>query len=219
VKKQILGALILTAVVLRAHAVDVSANGGWSSDYIFRGIPQRDSSAFGGVDVEESGFYGGLWAADVTQGIEYDLYGGYSGQFQDFSYGAGITLYRYSDDFDDDYQELNLSGGYGPFTLDVALGEYENFGGPTQDYSFVSVTGEYKGFYATVGTFSNDFDGEYIEAGYGDTLSVQETDLFDYTLSIIHSTDDLLNDGDPTTSDERTQIVFSVSKSFDLLAQ
>lgn len=218
-KKLILAALALTtAGLLPVHAVDLSANGGWSSEYIFRGVPQSDSSAFGGVDIEESGFYGGVWTADVEQGLEYDLYGGYSGEYEDFSYGVGITLYLYTDDFDDDYRELNLSGGYEWFTVDIALGEYDNFSGPTLDYTFVSFTGEYKGFYGTFGTFSQDFDGEYFEAGYGNTFSVQDTDLFDYTLSIIHSSDDLLNDGDPATDDEDTSLVLSVSKSFDLLS-
>ena len=218
-KKLTTAALALSVLgSLPAYAVDVSANGGWSSEYIFRGAPQSDSSAFGGVDVEESGFYGGLWTADVEQGLEYDVYAGYSGEYEDFNYGVGFTLYLYTDDFDDDYQEINLSGGYGPFTVDVALGEYDNFGGPAQDYTFVSLTGEYNGFYAVYGTFSQDFDGEYIEAGYGNSFSVQDTELFDYTFSIIHSTDDLLNDGDPTTSDEDTSLVFSVSKSFELFS-
>jgi uncharacterized protein (TIGR02001 family) len=220
VKKQTMAAIALsTAALMPAHAVDVSANGGWSSEYIFRGVPQSDSSAFGGVDIEESGFFGGIWAADVTQGLEYDLYGGYSGEYEDFTYSAGVTLYLYTDDFDDDYRELNLSGGYGPFTLDVALGEYDNFSGPTQDYTFVSITGEYQGFYGTFGTFSNDFDGEYIEAGYGNTFTIQDTELFDYSLAIIYSSDDLLNDGDPTTDDEDTSLVLTVTKSFGLLSQ
>ena len=46
--------------------------------------------------------------------------------------------------------------------------------------------------------------------GYGNTLSVADTDLFDYSLSIIHSTDDLLGN----SSD--TNIVVEISKTFDV---
>ena len=41
---------------------DWSANLGFASDYYFRGIFQKASSANGGVDYEKSGFYAGVWA-------------------------------------------------------------------------------------------------------------------------------------------------------------
>ena len=37
------------------------------SDYVFRGIPQSSSSAYGGVDFESGGFYLGTWFADLDQ--------------------------------------------------------------------------------------------------------------------------------------------------------
>ena len=84
------------------------------------------------------------------------------------------------------------------------------FGGPTLDYSFYSLTAEYNGFYGTAGTFEDDFEGEYYEAGYGDTLSVQETDLFDYSFAVIYSDSTLLGG----SSD--TNMTLTLSKSFDL---
>ena len=41
----------LAVVSTPALAVDLSANLGWNSEYIFRGIPQKTSSAFGGLDL------------------------------------------------------------------------------------------------------------------------------------------------------------------------
>lgn len=193
-----------------ALAVDLSANLGFSSEYIYRGIPQKTSSAFGGLDLEAGDFYLGTWAADVGDGIEIDYYGGYEVAIGDFSFGVGGTYYSYTGDFDDTYREVNLSAGWRWFTVDAAIGEYDNFGGPTLDYTFYSLMAERNGFYGKVGTFEKDFDGSYYEAGYGNSLTVQETDLLDYAVALIHSDSTLLGG----SSD--TNLVLTLSKSFDL---
>ena len=60
-----------------AAAKNFSANIGYNSEYIYRGIPQNSSSAFAGLDWASSGFNVGAWSADVGDGLEVDLYGGY----------------------------------------------------------------------------------------------------------------------------------------------
>jgi len=201
--------LLLTAISAPAMAVDLSANIGYNSQYIYRGIPQQNSSAFGGLDLTANGFYLGTWAADVGDGIEIDYYGGYGLAVGDFNFGVGGTIYTYTGDFDDTYREVNLSAGWKWFTFDAAIGDYANFDGPTQNYQFYSVTGEYKGFYGKVGWFADDFDGTYLEGGYGNTLTVQETDLFDYAFAVIYSDSTLLG------GDSDTNLVLTVSKTFD----
>ena len=186
-----------------------SANIGWESDYYFRGIFQKSSSAQGGIDFDYNGFYVGTWAADVGggvtgDGLEIDYYLGYGGEAGDFSYGVGYTAYTYTGDFDDTYQEINLSAGFSFVTLDIALGEYENFGGPTLDYEFYSVTAEYKGFWGQYGTFDNDFDGDYWQVGYGTTVSE-----IDIGLSLLYSDETLIG-----TSEEA--LIFSIGKTFDI---
>jgi len=203
-------ALTCAAVSAPAFAVDLSANIGYNSEYIFRGIPQKNSSAMDGLDLEAGGFYLGTWAADVGQGLEVDYYGGYGFEAGPFSFGVGGTLYTYTDDFDDTYQEVNLSAGWSFLTFDAAIGSYDNFGGPKLDYEYYSLTAEYMGFYGRVATFENDFDGSYYEAGYGSTLSVQDTDLFDYGIALIYSDSTLLG------GESDTNLVFTLSKSFDL---
>jgi uncharacterized protein (TIGR02001 family) len=200
----------LTAASTPVLAADISANIGWNSQYIFRGIFQSKSSAMGGVDLEAGGFYLGAWGADVDDGLEIDYYGGYNFDLGPVSLGVGGTLYTYTGDFDDTYKELNFSAGFAFLTFDAAVGSYENFGGPTLDYEFYSLTAEHNGFYGTVGTFQNDFSGTYLEAGYGSTLNVGETDLFDYAFSVVHSDEDLAG-GD--SSD--TNFVLTLSKTFD----
>lgn len=192
-----------------ASAQDFSANIGYNSEYIYRGIPQKTSSAFGGVDASVGGFYVGAWAADVGDGVEIDYYGGYGWEVGDFSFGVGGTWYTYTGDFDDEYLEVNLSAGWKWFTFDAAIGEYDNFGMGTLDYEFYSLTVEHNGFYGKVGTFENDFDGSYYEAGYGGTLAVNEQALFDYALAVIRSDSTLLG------GESDTNLVLTLSKTFD----
>lgn len=200
----LLAALALTFFApSNAVLADWSGNVGWASDYHFRGIFQSDSSASAGLDYTEGGFYAGTWAADVDDGLEVDGYFGYGGEYGNFSYSVGFTGYYYTGDFDDTYQEINLSGGAGNFTVDVAIGEYANFDGPTLDYTFISLTATAGDFYGTLGTFGQDADGEYLELGYGTTVSD-----FDIGLALIYANDDLIGNADES-------LVFSIGKSFD----
>lgn len=211
--KQPLPIAAMLAVTLFSTALEaspLSVNFGWNSEYIFRGIPQNESSAFGGIDFEYKGAYAGVWGADVGDGIEYDYYGGYGFEIGKFTASFGGTVYAYSGDFDDTYKEFNFSLGYAFLTFDAAVGTYDNFGGPELDYQFYSLTAEYGGFYGIIGTFEDDFDGSYYEAGYGGTLTIGDQDLMDYGFAVLYSDSTLLGG----SSD--TNFVFSLSKTFDL---
>jgi uncharacterized protein (TIGR02001 family) len=210
-KKATVAILILAATLYSAQssASPFSANIGWNSEYIFRGIPQEKSSAFGGLDLEMGGFYLGTWGADVGDGLEIDYYGGYNLEVGEFTFGVGGTLYTYTSDFDDNYQEVNLSAGWNWLTFSAAIGSYDNFDGPKQHYQFYSLKAEYSGFYGIIGTFADDFDGTYYEAGYGNTLTIKETDLFDYSFAVIYSDATLLG------GDSDTNLVLTLSKAFD----
>ena len=204
-KAGLIAALLLAAAAAQAQS-EWSANVGWASDYFYRGIHQKQSSVSGGIDYGNSGFYAGVWAADVGEltgnGLEIDGYFGYGGTVGDFSYGAGFTGYYYTGDFDDTYQEINLSAGYAFITLDVAIGEYDNFGGPTQDYQFYSLTAEHKGFYGKYGTFDDQFEGAYFEAGYATTLS-----SIDVAFYGLYADENLIGE-------EEHALVLTVGKSF-----
>lgn len=202
-------ALGLSGLSAPAFAVDLSANIGYNSEYIFRGIPQKSSSAMGGLDLESGGFYLGTWAADVGDGLEIDYYGGYGFEVGAFNFGVGGTYYSYTGDFDDTYKEVNLSAGWSILTFDAAIGTYENFAGPDLDYEYYSLTAEYNGFFGRVATFENDFDGTYYEAGYGNTLTIEETDLLDYAITLIYSDSTLLG------GESDTNLVFTLAKTFD----
>jgi hypothetical protein len=193
----------------QVSAQDFSANIGWNSEYIYRGIPQKTSSAFGGLGLTAGEFYLSGWVADVGVGVEIDYCTGYTFEVGDFGFGVGATYYTYSEDFDDTYLEANLSVSWKWLSFDTAFGEYENFARPVQQYQFYSLTVAHNGFYGKFGFFEDDFDGEYYEAGYGNTLSVSDTDLFDYRFSVVHSNDVLLG------GESDTNLVLSLTKAFD----
>jgi uncharacterized protein (TIGR02001 family) len=202
------GLIVILALLATTASADFSTNIGWASDYYYRGVFQKTSSANGGLDYSKNGFYVGTWAADVGDGLEVDGYIGYGGEISEFTYGVGFTGYYYTGDFDDTYEEVNLSAGYSFLTLDYAVGRYQNFTGSSLDYNFYSVTFEYKGFYGKYAGFSQDFSGEYFEAGYGTTVA----DI-DLGLSLIVNDKDLNvfsdSDGDET-------LIFTIGKSFDI---
>jgi uncharacterized protein (TIGR02001 family) len=198
-----IGLLLITA---GGRAAEVSANIGWMSDYIFRGIHQSYSSINGGVDLSHRGLSLGTWAADVDDGAEVDLYLGYTGTLRAISYGIGATGYFYTGGFDDTYQEINVSAGYRFLTLEAAFGDYANFDGPSQEYSFYSITAAYAGIFGTAGSFGRDFGGEFFELGYQ-----REILGIDAQLRWVHSSRELLGD----KSDDK--IAFTIGKSFSFL--
>ena len=200
--------IILLALAGTAQA-DFSANVGYMSEYHFRGILQKVSSASGGLDYESGGFFIGTWAADVGDGLEVDGYFGYGMDVGDLNLSIGYTGYFYTGDFDDTYQEVNLGAAYGMLSLDVAVGTYDGdfdpiTPGDQDSYTFVALTLEHEGFYGTLGSFSQDADGEYLELGYGTSLA--EIDL---GVALIMANDDLVGVADES-------LIFTVGKSFDL---
>ncbi|MGI9342593.1 MAG: TorF family putative porin [Gammaproteobacteria bacterium] len=237
-KKLLIGALALaTAAFINPASADttITANGGAVTQYIFRGIPQSDgkAAAQGGLDLDINGFFLGTWFSQVdtsartatgdipASGLEYDLYAGYAFEIDDFSFGIGGTGYFYTDDFDEEYIELNLSAGWRFITIDYAIGEYDAPLGnsSSQDYTFGSVTLEYNGFYGLVGSWGDDFDGTYFEVGYGSTLTVADKDLFDYTFAIIRSDEDLSFKVDSNgNATEDTFFYAGVVKYFELFS-
>lgn len=201
-----LGLAASLLAVSSVASADLTANIGYASEYVFRGIPQKTSSASAGLDYESGGFYVGTWAGDVGDGLEVDLYAGYGFDISEsFSLSFGGTGYFYTGDFDDTYIEANLGAAYEFVSLDVAVGQYENFDGPTLDYTYYALTLEAEnGLYGTVAGFAQDFEGEYLELGYGTSLA--EIDL---GVALIFGNSDLLGESDE-------QLVFTIGKSFDL---
>lgn len=208
-KHVLLPALAVAAVgaVPVTASAEATANIGWVSDYIFRGIYQEDSSAYAGVDLNhDTGFYIGAWGADVGTGNEIDYYLGWGGSRDDFSYSVGYTFYTYPDNFDEKYEEINLGFGWRFLQLDMAIGKYKNvdavqtlqgaglaIAGSSVKYTFTSLTIKPEmGPHFKVGIWGDDLeellvwngdparfgkDAAFVEIGYTYTMEDFGVDL------------------------------------------
>ena len=211
------GAMFLCGSFLTsaANAQEVSYNIGWASEYYYRGLLQKESSGSAGIDFTSGGFFAGGWTADVGDGLEVDGYFGYGIETEEgFSASVGFTGYYYTGEFDDTYEELNLNFGYGMLGIEYSFGTYGNFDGPEQDYNFLAATiSADNGLYGTLGQFGGDFDGNYVEIGYG--LTVSE---IDFGVAAIFSSEEFGAgngqfdaDGNP---EESQALVFTIGKTF-----
>ena len=140
--------LVSTPVLAEEHSpVELSANVGYFSDYIYRGGSQTaDGAAIqGGFDMShESGLYIGTWASNVDFGnsanIEIDFYGGISGELPNgISWDVGALYYWYpgvkdSDDSGGDFDFYDIYAGLG-YTLPGDMAPNIGFGiAYTPDY-------------------------------------------------------------------------------------
>ena len=142
--------MFFTLLPTQAPAFDgISANASVTSNDLWRGLEQTNGKAAvsGGLDFEhDSGFYLGTWAsnADWDEGMTYelDVYGGYSGSSQGFTYDIGFIQYAYPDATNDvDFSEIYTSISYGLFTFGYATlvnADGADFG----DDSYLSVDAE-----------------------------------------------------------------------------
>lgn len=105
----ILAALAVPGVAMAAEASPVTANVGFTTDYIFRGISQNvgKPAVQGGIDyAHSSGLYAGVWGSNVgwitgsgatgDASMELDTYAGFRNSFaEDFTYDVGLIRYNY----------------------------------------------------------------------------------------------------------------------------
>ncbi len=201
-------AILATTSISQVAYADVSANVGLVSQYHFRGIQQTTgASASVGVDYEDGNFNIGTWAADVSDGLEVDVYGAYGFKLENgFSLGVGATTYQYTGDFDSAYNEVSLSAGYEAFSLGYSVGQWDgvvgNEAATESDYTILTLAIENNGFTGTVGIYGDEADGEYFDISYA-----TEIGGFDVGVGLLISGSDL---------DDDESLYFSFSKSFDL---
>jgi uncharacterized protein (TIGR02001 family) len=103
-----------------------SANVNWATDYVFRGVSQTNEHGAlqGGIDwaYELSPYFApliGSWGSNVDfqdgddAQLEIDIYGGFTGAVEDFSYGALGVYYEYPGAKNEyDYWEFGPNLGY-----------------------------------------------------------------------------------------------------------
>jgi uncharacterized protein (TIGR02001 family) len=201
---------LLTAATLAPTAqAEVTANVALTTDYVWRGLSQNqeDPAIQGGFYyAHESGFYAGVWAANVSFGdasTESDLYAGWSKVFESgLGVDAGIIEYIYhGSDLagDNDFTEYYLGLSYVGFNVIYSAGDefsdhYEI--GYSYDFEKVSVSATY-GNYDTYSYYNAGVSTEV--GGIGLALDYWDTDS-DAKLAL----------GDVADS----RVVFTISKEF-----
>ena len=113
IKARLLAAAMTLAAPFTAAAADdeagplpgtLTSNIALTNDYIFRGVTQTNHNAAvqGGLDWDTGqGFHFGTWGSTLNFNdanaatMELDLYGGYGGKIDNFSYDAGLIYYWY----------------------------------------------------------------------------------------------------------------------------
>ena len=187
-KKFIFG-LIFSLSSFSFADVSLSGNIALTSDYIWRGMTQNagDPSVSGGFDLEDdSGFYLGVWAANVSAddddtvagsgSMELDGYLGYSGSFnEDAGYDIGYIAYTYPNYDSWDFEEVYLTFDfYGVYVTYAAGMDQAN------DYGEIGYSID-----AGPGAFSISY-GEYDNMG-SNYLVGYDWSVGDFTLGFYYS--------------------------------
>ena len=132
-------------------SAEITANVALTSDYVFRGISLSDGPAVqGGFDVSEDMWYAGVWASNVVEGVELDVYAGVTPTTGPVEWDLGVIAYLYPDADDDaaefDYYELMAAGSFSITDQFSAGGAIfwapENFG-DTGDAVYIEINAEY----------------------------------------------------------------------------
>lgn len=203
-----------------------SANMGIVSSYYFRGIQQTGTAAAqGGLDYDfGNGFSVGTWGSSLpsssgnSQGLEVDVYGGWSGSFSGVDVGVNLTTYNYTRDsgkgdsnaFDSQYTEGSLDLGYKGFSLGLATGSHAKTSktGKSVSYNVYTVGYSIGGLSATYGMgddmLGKNTDHTWFDVGYSTELAKG----LDGTITYVNKQQK------NTQTDEN--LIFGITKSFDL---
>ena len=157
--------LMVGILVSLPSYASVSANVGFTTDYIWRGMTQSDGFAMsGGFDyAADGGFYAGIWGSNVNfndtgNGAEFDYYTGYAFETEG---GVGVDIGYIKFDYPDStpdiaFEELYLGLSVGDFGLLYAAGQ--------------DTATDYLEFSYAIGAFGISY-GEYDDIGDNLTMS------------------------------------------------
>jgi uncharacterized protein (TIGR02001 family) len=234
-----LAALVMGAVTAApGYANEFTANAATTNNYIWRGLTQTENNPAvqGGIDyAHDSGFYAGTWVSNVSYApagvfnYEHDMYAGFSGGSDTFSWDVGYLYYNYDDNARFDFGEVYGSIGFSGLSVSVnLLANTEADEAIGQDFGFGQayyVSGDY-GFEVAggleLGVHVGYHDGDFNEAFNG-----VDGSYMDYNVSLsrggfgfmVTGTD---ADGGAAESvgldNDELKFVISYSVDFDLLS-
>ena len=127
-KKIAMAAAVAAALTSGAASAEVTANAGFFSNYIWRGVTQTNDQAAGQGGIDWSGgpgFYLGTWVSNVDfsgggDGYEMDVYGGWGGEAGGFGWDLGVITYQYPiDPSGSNFTEVYATGSIAGFTAGI----------------------------------------------------------------------------------------------------
>jgi uncharacterized protein (TIGR02001 family) len=117
--KKLIGAAIAAGATMTGAGVanaEITGNIQVTSDYVFRGVSLNDNgpAVQGGLDWSSDQFYVGTWGSTVVEGVEVDVYAGWTPSTGPVSWDLGIITYNYPGAHDDpgarfDYYEVKAA--------------------------------------------------------------------------------------------------------------
>ncbi len=189
---------LTAAAFTQAEEVEVSASAAVSNMYLWRGQDLGNGAAAVSGDLSASvgGAYGGIWmsSGDTSYGQEYDLYVGYGGEVDVFSYDVSLWTYSYPGD-----DAVNGEGNtFGLSELIVSLGVagasfsyYYPVSSNPNDYSYLTLGYGVDAYSLTVGMAMDDADSGYTHVDLGYAYN----DNISFTMSkVVDSEDDGMDD-------------------------
>ena len=187
----LVGTLATPAMAESMLPGEFSGNVALTNNYMFRGVSQTadDAAIQGGLDWDSGmGIYIGTWASNIDFGpgggtMEWDIYGGYAGSIDAFSYDVGVIGYLYpgaASILNYDYLEayLNLGYDFGPASVSAGLAWSPDWTGGLDD-----------AYYFSGGIAVPIMEGLSIDAniGYSDFHSTSGlVDYVDYNVGIAY---------------------------------
>lgn len=180
----------LTGAQLAQAEVDVSASAAVASMYLWRGQDLGNGAAAvsGDITLSSGGAYAGMWTSsgDTAAGNEYDLYVGYGGEVEDFSYDLSVWTYVYPGDDEAngegntfDLSEVIASVGY----MGASFSYYYPVSSNPDDYSYLTLGYGMDAYSATIGMAMDDVDGGYthldLSYAYNDNLAFTASKIID----------------------------------------
>jgi len=216
---------LTAATFTQAAEPEVAASVSIANMYLWRGqdLGQGAAAVSGDLSVSMGGAYGGIWmsSGDSALGQEYDLYVGYGGEVEDFSYDLSVWSYVYpggSPAIDDDGEivvadsegttfdasEVILSLGY----AGASFSYYYPVSSNPDDYTYMTLGYGMDAYSATVGMATDDAD----DSGYVHVdLSYAYNDNLSFTASKIVS-----DDAEDTEGEMDDDLKFVVSYSLPI---
>jgi uncharacterized protein (TIGR02001 family) len=176
-----------------AARAEVTANIGLATDYVFRGVSLSDGPAVqGGFDYSSDLWYAGVWASNVIDGIELDLYAGVTPTTGPVEWDFGLIGYFYPDSPDDgaefDYVELRAGGAVSlseQFAAGGALYWTPENHGDTGEAIYFEINGEFRVSDAFV--FTGAFGNQWVEDPDGPLLVTDEDDYNTWNLGAAYA--------------------------------